>query len=174
MRLGLCCTFQDEAIRFRTTMVRLVQGRAEADRGAYLADIALHNVRTLESAVAYCARNGIGAFRVLSQLFPLATHPDVGYRYDELPGGDEFRGREAIEGFLEGFLEQWDVFHQRVESTVQRQDRVLVNIRMTAVGRESGVEVNARYAHLWTIRDGLGAEVDAFYDPERALRELES
>jgi ketosteroid isomerase-like protein len=92
----------------------------------------------------------------------------------ELPGGDEFRGREAIEAFLEGFLEQWDVFHQRVESTVQRQDRILVNIQMTAVGRESGAEVNARYAHLWTMRDGLGAAVDAFYDPESALRELES
>jgi ketosteroid isomerase-like protein len=92
----------------------------------------------------------------------------------ELPGGDEFRGRGAIEEFLNGFLEQWDIFHQRVESTLQRGDRVLVNIRMTAVGRESGAEVNARYAHLWTLREGRGAEVDAFYDPERALRELEA
>ena len=92
----------------------------------------------------------------------------------ELPGGDEFHGRAAIEEFLNGFLEQWDIFHQRVESTLQRGDRVLVNIRMTAVGRESGAEVNARYAHLWTMREGRGAEVDAFYDPERALRELEA
>jgi ketosteroid isomerase-like protein len=104
-----------------------------------------------------------------------ALHRDaVWIESAELPGGDEFRGREAIEEFLEGFLEQWDVFHQRVESTVQREDRILVNIQMTAVGRESGAEVNARYAHLWTMRDGLGAAVDAFYDPESALRELES
>ena len=104
-----------------------------------------------------------------------ALHRDaVWVESAELPGGDEFRGREAIERFLESFLEQWDIFHQRVESTVQREQRVLVNIEMTAVGRESGAEVKARYAHLWTIRDGLGAEVDAFYDPERALRELES
>lgn len=26
----------------------------------------------------------------------------------ELPGGDDFEGRAAIEQFLEGFLEQWD------------------------------------------------------------------
>ena len=104
-----------------------------------------------------------------------ALHRDAVWRESaELPGGDEFDGRAAIEEFLAGFLDQWDVFHQRVESTLRRGDRVLVNINLTAVGRESGAEVNARYAHIWTLRDGLGAEVDAYYDPERALRELEA
>ena len=104
-----------------------------------------------------------------------ALHRDAVWRESpELPGGDSFEGRGAIEDFLAGYLEQWDVFHQRVESTVQRGNRVLVNIHLTAIGRESGAEVSARYAHVWTLRDGLGAEVDAFYDPEKALRELEA
>lgn len=104
-----------------------------------------------------------------------ALHRDAVWRESrELPGGDEFDGRAAIEEFLEGFLEQWDAFHQHVESTLCRGDRILVNIRMEGVGRESGAEVNARYAHLWTLRDGLGARVDAFYDSETALRELEA
>jgi ketosteroid isomerase-like protein len=104
-----------------------------------------------------------------------ALHRDAVWRESpELPGGDTFEGRTAIEQFLAGYLEQWDVFHQRVESTVQRGERVLVNIHLTAVGRESGAEVSARYAHLWRLRDGLGAEVDAYYDPEKALRELEA
>ena len=103
-----------------------------------------------------------------------ALHRDAVWRESpELPGGDVFEGRAAIEAFLQGYLEQWDVFHQQVESTVRKGDRVLVMIQMTAVGRESGAEVSARYAHLWTMRDGLGAEVDAYYDPEKALRELE-
>jgi ketosteroid isomerase-like protein len=104
-----------------------------------------------------------------------ALHRDAVWRESrELPGADEFRGRAEIERFIEDFLEQWDVFHQQVESTVRRGDRVLVNIHLTAVGRESGAEVNARYAHIWRLRDGLGAEVDAYFDPERALRDLES
>ncbi|MGH2982116.1 MAG: nuclear transport factor 2 family protein [Solirubrobacterales bacterium] len=104
-----------------------------------------------------------------------ALHRDAVWRESaELPGGDEFRGRAAIEEFLEGFLEQWDVFHQRVESTLRKGDRVLVNIQLTAVGRESGAEVSARYAHIWTMRDDRGAEVDAFYDPDEALRDLEA
>jgi ketosteroid isomerase-like protein len=103
-----------------------------------------------------------------------ALHRDAVWRESpELPGGDVFEGRAAIEAFLQGYLEQWDVFHQQVESTVRKGDRVLVMIQMTAVGRESGAEVSARYAHLWTMRGGLGAEVDAYYDPEKALRELE-
>ena len=32
--------------------------------------------------------------------------------------------------------------------------------------------MDARYAHLWTLREGLGVSVDAYYDPERALAEV--
>jgi ketosteroid isomerase-like protein len=104
-----------------------------------------------------------------------ALHRDAVWRESrELPGGDEFKGRAAIEEFLHGFLEQWDVFHQHVESTVGRGDRVLVMIHMTGVGRGSGAEVNVHYAHLWTIREGRAARVDAFYDTEKALREFEA
>jgi hypothetical protein len=53
-------------------------------------------------------------------------------------------------------------------------ERALAMITLTAVGRESGAQVRARYAHLWTMREGLGVEVDAFYDIEKALAELRS
>lgn len=104
-----------------------------------------------------------------------ALHRDAVWRESpELPGGDVFRGRTEIESFLVGFLEQWEVFRQHVESTVRRGDRVLVNIHMQAVGYESGAEVSARYVHVWTLHEGLGAEVDAFYDAGKALREFET
>jgi uncharacterized protein len=103
-----------------------------------------------------------------------ALHRDAVWRESaELPGADRFEGRAEIERFLEGFLEQWELFRQQVESTLRMGDRVLVNIHLTAVGRESGAEVNARYAHLWTMRDGRGVAVDGYYDPEKALRALE-
>lgn len=47
-----------------------------------LADLVLHNARALDAAIAYCAANGIGAFRVQSGLLPLATHPELGYGLD--------------------------------------------------------------------------------------------
>ena len=91
----------------------------------------------------------------------------------ELPGGDRFEGREAIEEFLGGFMEQWDVFTQHVESTLRKGDRVLLNIHMNAVGSGSRGR-GARYAHVWTLRDGLGARVDAYYDSDAALRDFEA
>ncbi len=45
-------------------------------------------------------------------------------------------------------------------------------IHLSAVGRASGIEVDTRYAHVWTMRDGSGVRVDAYRDPDQALREL--
>ena len=33
--------------------------------------------------------------------------------------------------------------------------------------------MDARYAHVWTMRDGLGARVDAYYERDRALAAIE-
>ena len=104
-----------------------------------------------------------------------ALHSDAVWNESpELPGADRFQGREEIERFLRGFLEQWETFHQEVTSVIVERERALAMITLTAIGRESGAQVRARYAHLWTMREGLGVEVDAFYDVEKALRELRS
>ena len=41
--------------------------------------------------------------------------------------------------------------------------------RMTGRGRTSGVPVEERIAHLWTLREGLAIELRAFTDPADAL-----
>ncbi len=91
MRLGLCCTFLEEPLKFRAATARYVQSRPVEERGEYLGAIALDNARTLERAVEWCAEHGVGAFRVTSQLFPLATHPTAGYAFGDLPTGDQVR-----------------------------------------------------------------------------------
>jgi ketosteroid isomerase-like protein len=82
----------------------------------------------------------------------------------ELPGADVIRGREAIAEFLRVFLESWDRFEQTIEDVVVEGDRIGLAIHLTAVGRASGVELDTRYAHVWTMRDGLGVRVDAYRD----------
>jgi len=85
VRLGLCCTFLEEPIRFRSTTARLVGGKRPAERRRFLGELALDNAAALAAAIEWCAAHRIGAFRVSSQLFPLATHPQVGYALEELP-----------------------------------------------------------------------------------------
>jgi UV DNA damage endonuclease len=88
LRWGLCCQFLDAPIRFRTATHRYVWGLDANARREYLAGIAAHNAAALADAVHHCSGLGIGAFRMNSQILPLATHPESGYRLQELdPGG---------------------------------------------------------------------------------------
>jgi ketosteroid isomerase-like protein len=103
-----------------------------------------------------------------------ALHPDGVWRESaELPGGAELNGRDAVLGFLEDFLAQWREFRQEIEDIVVAGERVAVLIHLTAVGRASGIEVDTRYAHVWTMREGKGVEVDAYRDPQAALSDLD-
>ncbi|HET7786276.1 MAG TPA: UV DNA damage repair endonuclease UvsE [Myxococcales bacterium] len=78
-RLGLCCTFLEQPIRFRTTTARFAATLAARERRKHLHGIALDNAAALVRAVEWCAANGVGAFRVTSKLLPLSTHRELGY-----------------------------------------------------------------------------------------------
>jgi UV DNA damage endonuclease len=103
LRLGLCCQFAGEPITFRTTTVTALRKLSPAARAARLAGLCLGNAEALAAALRYCAEHGIGAFRILSQILPAKTHPEVGYAVEDLPEGaaiiDRFRacGRFARE-----------------------------------------------------------------------------
>jgi UV DNA damage endonuclease len=84
LRLGLCCTFLDEDINFRTTTARYVMTLPPRARRPLLRELALHNAAAVGAAVRWCARNGVGAFRVQSGILPLATHPTAGVRLTPL------------------------------------------------------------------------------------------
>lgn len=85
IRLGLCCAFRDAPIRFRTTTAAAMMRLGKAERRQRLSSIILANCEALRAAVQYCADNGIGSFRVNSQILPLKTHPDAGYELHALP-----------------------------------------------------------------------------------------
>jgi ketosteroid isomerase-like protein len=89
-----------------------------------------------------------------------------------LPDTGVYRGREEIRAFLTQFLGSWERFHQTVEEVRQERERVLVMIHLEATGRGSAADVDARYAHLWTVSGTQGIRVDAFYDRDEALAAL--
>ncbi len=75
IRLGLCCIFRDEPIKFRTTAAGAVKKLRRQERPAKLSDICLSNARALLEALQYCSGHGIGCFRINSQILPIKTHP---------------------------------------------------------------------------------------------------
>lgn len=82
-RLGLCCLFKEQEIHFRQ-MQAVHYGKKEKPLEV-ISELILGNLAALESALIYCKSVGIGAFRISSQLFPLYTHPEVGYVLSDLP-----------------------------------------------------------------------------------------
>jgi UV DNA damage endonuclease len=82
-----------EPIRFRTTTASAMLRLSRPERLARLSTLCLANADALLAALQYCARHGIGAFRVNSQILPVKTHPEVGYDVSELPDGAAVRAR---------------------------------------------------------------------------------
>jgi UV DNA damage endonuclease len=87
MRLGLCCLFINEPVRFRTTTAKALAGLGRDEQHARLSALCSHNAAMLLRAVETVHRLGIGAFRIMTPLFPRMTHPDVGYSLADLPAG---------------------------------------------------------------------------------------
>jgi len=86
MRLGLCCIFVGQDIRFRTTTATALGRLPPRNRSGKLRELAAHNAASLYSAIEYCATHDIGSFRVNSRILPLRTHPEFGYDSDLLGG----------------------------------------------------------------------------------------
>ena len=71
---------------------------------------------------------------------------------------------------MQEWLSPWDDFRLTVEGFSDADDRVVVPFRVHARGRGSGVEVERRWAHIWTMRDGKAVRFEVTLDPEQALK----
>lgn len=106
LRFGLCCIFRREPIKFRQITAKSIQTLARREQLVRLSEICLHNTRSLLDALRFAAKNGIGAFRILTPLFPRYTHPLVGYGLDDLPDREAIR---AVFDEIRAFSEQQDL-----------------------------------------------------------------
>lgn len=89
IRLGLCCIFRVEPIKFGTTTATAIGRMSRPDALAKLSTLCLANAKSLLAALQFCAKHGIGCFRVNSQILPIKTHPTQGYHIDDLPGAGQ-------------------------------------------------------------------------------------
>ena len=121
---------------------------------------------------AELARRGYAAFAAgdLDALAEILHEDFVLYDSALLPDQGVYRG---FEGFLENYRKLLDSFE---EFTVEPEeivdvgdDRLVVALRMSGRGKGSQVAVEARLAHLWTVRDGRAVELRVYNTKEAAL-----
>ena len=89
LRLGLCCQFLEQPVKFRVTTATAMQRLPRREQLARYAELCAGNANALLAALQFCAANGIGSFRILTPIMPVKTHPTFGYRVEELPGADD-------------------------------------------------------------------------------------
>ncbi|MDQ2667005.1 MAG: UV DNA damage repair endonuclease UvsE [Gemmatimonadota bacterium] len=129
-RLGLCCQFVDASIHFRRATHRHVSSLDTVAAREYLTGILQDNSAALIAAVQHCSDIGIGAFRINSQILPLATHPVSGYEIAELDGTGDIRSAFRSAGALASELDIRLSFHpdQFVVLNSERPDVVSASV----------------------------------------------
>ncbi len=80
-----------------------------------------------------------------------------------------YRGRDGFRSFLQVLDRLWERFELEPVRFIAADDRVVVLVDVQARGRESGADVTARYANVWTFRDGKVIRAAWFEDLDEAL-----
>ncbi len=87
----------------------------------------------------------------------------------EAPDARSYHGFEGMLTTLRDTSESFMDFRFDPEQFFEHDDKIVVILSMTGRGRTSGVPVEERIAHVWTLRDGLATELRAFTEPADAL-----
>ena len=82
-----------------------------------------------------------------------------------------YHGPDGVREFMTSFFEPWESIEFRPRETpVELDDRRVLTVNdLHGRGHESGVEVTATGATIWTVRDGRVAAVKLYQSKEEAL-----
>jgi ketosteroid isomerase-like protein len=98
--------------------------------------------------------------------------PDVEIRdRREAPDAGVYHGREgALQalGLNEDAFESFELDPQRF---VEAGDQVAVVVMLRVRGRGSGVTLEERIGHLWTVAEGSATKLQVYSDPDDAIAE---
>jgi ketosteroid isomerase-like protein len=83
-----------------------------------------------------------------------AYDPDVELDASRIPGGRVGVGRDALREFFRQWFGAWDRLTIEPERFIDAGDRVLVELRISGIGKGSRVEVSMRLVDVMTVRDG--------------------
>jgi uncharacterized protein len=119
-------------------------------------------------------RRGYEAFNVGDIEGSLALiHPEVEWHTYIVPGpgGGIYNGHDGVRQLWSDARNIFGNFRNEPERIIDvPPDRVVAFIRVCGIGKESGIPVEARIAHLFTFRDGLPVRVQSYDDRDEALR----
>jgi ketosteroid isomerase-like protein len=122
-----------------------------------------HNVEVVRRM--YEARDSGDAAGALAQF-----HPDV--VVDATARGDTAigHGREELTAIIAEWIGAFDEWREEIEEMRDLGDKVYVVATQRGRGKESGVEVETRYALLYEVQDDKITRMTLFHGPSEALQ----
>jgi ketosteroid isomerase-like protein len=81
----------------------------------------------------------------------------------------EAQGHGAVRASLQRWKTEWDDYELTAEQLDDMGERVLATVRVRGRGRASGVEIDARFYDMYTLRDRKIVRMDQFTERSEAL-----
>ena len=82
---------------------------------------------------------------------------------------DTYRGHEGVRRYFETFDEAMADIRFHAERVWDAGEDLVVQLRLTATGRQTGIPVEQRVFLVWTIRDGRALRVQTYPLLQQAL-----
>jgi ketosteroid isomerase-like protein len=97
--------------------------------------------------------------------------PDFESRLSHELGDRVLAGVGGLEVFVEALEQDFSEFHYDADEFLEvGDDGVLVLGRIFAKARATGMPLSGEFGHIWTVRDGLAARVEAHRNQEEARK----
>jgi ketosteroid isomerase-like protein len=87
----------------------------------------------------------------------------------EFPTSGATLGVQGHKRAMREWLREWERLELVAERLVDARGSVVVPFRLTARGRASGVTVERRWAHVWTMRGGKVVRFEVFLSVDAAF-----
>jgi ketosteroid isomerase-like protein len=87
----------------------------------------------------------------------------------EIPDAGVFVGQDGFRTYMTRFLEAWESLTIAAESFKEVGDTVLVKVKQTGIGKDSGAPATLSYFQLWTLRGGMVIRLESVLSEEKAL-----
>lgn len=119
------------------------------------------NVKVVESIYAAFASGDVPA--VLGSMDPqIVWNEAENFPYAD---GNPYVGPDAIvEGVFMRLGSEWEYWNLAIKDLLDAGDTVVALGRYQAKNKQTGVEINAQFAHFWGIRSGKAATFQQYAD----------
>jgi ketosteroid isomerase-like protein len=109
----------------------------------------------------------------LPEAIPTLFHPDAEWvEAPERVDPQTYRGYDGIRGSFERWLEQWDDYRVEAQRFEEHGDHVLVVVRESGEGRESGASTEATLYAVFSFRGDKINRYREFYNEDSARAAL--